>query len=222
MNWLQRKLATSPMLARVAPFLIFLGLTFCQGQFGETSRYWFYLAKTIVGAWMIWKVWPLVTEMRWKFTWEAAVVGVVVFGIWVGLDGFYRKFGNAGTPWNPQGEFGESAALAWLFIVVRIAGSSVVVPPLEEVFYRSFLYRWIAKPDFQSVPLGCFHWKSFLLTAIIFGFSHHEWLAGILCAFAYQGLVCWKKRLGDAMAAHAITNFLLGVWVVWKGAWQFW
>jgi membrane protease YdiL (CAAX protease family) len=56
----------------------------------------------------------------------------------------------------------------------------------------------------------------------MFGFGHHEWLAGILCGFAYQGLVCWKKRLGDAMTAHAITNFLLGVYVVWKGAWNFW
>jgi hypothetical protein len=24
------------------------------------------------------------------------------------------------------------------------------------------------------------------------------------------------------MTAHAITNFLLGLWVVWKGAWSFW
>ena len=45
---------------------------------------------------------------------------------------------------------------------------------------------------------------------------------GILCGFAFQGLVCWKKRLGDAMTAHAITNGLLGLWVVWRGAWHFW
>jgi hypothetical protein len=40
---------------------------------------------------------------------------------------------------------------------------------------------------------------------------------------AYQWLVLRKNRLGDAMTAHAITNFLLGVWVVWRGgsAWKF-
>ncbi len=210
------------MLARVAPFVIFVGLTFCQGQFGETSRYWFYLAKTIVGVCLIWSIWPLVEEMRWKFSWEAVVVGVAVFALWVGLDGLYSKLGKAATPWNPHAQFGENATLAWLFVATRMLGSSLVVPPLEEVFYRSFLYRWIVKLDFQSVPLSYFHWKPFLLTAVIFGVSHHEWLAGILCAFAYQGLVCWKKRLGDAMTAHAITNFLLGGWVVWKGAWHFW
>jgi CAAX protease family protein len=222
MNLLQKKLAASPTLARVLPFVVFVGLTFCQGQFGEASRYWFYLAKTVAGAWLIWNAWPLVEEMRWKFSWEAVVVGVVVFALWVGLDGLYPKLDNAGTPWNPHAQFGENTTLAWLFIATRIVGSSLVVPPLEEVFYRSFVYRWVAKPDFQSVPLSYFHWKPFLITAVVFGFSHHEWLAGILCAFTYQGLVCWKKRLGDAMTAHAITNILLGLWVVWKGAWHFW
>jgi len=99
-----------------------------------------------------------------------------------------------------------------------MAGSTLIVPPLEEVFYRSFLYRYIAKPDFLSVPLNQFLPLPFLATAAVFGFSHNEWLAGILCGAAYQGLVIRKNRLGDAMTAHAITNFLLGLWVVWRGA----
>jgi CAAX prenyl protease-like protein len=106
--------------------------------------------------------------------------------------------------------------------VCDVGGSTIVVPPLEEVFYRSFLYRYIIKVDFQAVPVGAFHWMAFGVTSVFFGVSHYEWLAGILCGFAYQGLVCWKKRLGDAMTAHAITNLLLGIWVVWKGAWNFW
>ena len=62
----------------------------------------------------------------------------------------------------------------------------------------------------------------FLATALIFGLAHNEWLAGILCGAAYQWLVLRKNRLGDALTAHAITNFLLGAWVVWRGAWNFW
>jgi uncharacterized protein len=72
------------------------------------------------------------------------------------------------------------------------------------------------------LPLGVFAWWPFLATSVIFGFAHREWLAGILCGMVYQGLVCRRKRLGDAMTAHAITNLLLGVWVVAKGAWFFW
>ncbi len=224
----------SPFMARVAPFVIFLVLTACQGQFGEASRYWFYFAKTIVGIWLILVMRPVVTEMKWAISWESVVVGVGVFALWVGLDGLYpsivellQKIGIGdgeaeSRPWNPHVQFGDNAALAWLFIFTRFFAVTLVVPPLEEVFYRSFVYRWIVRPEFDSVRLNQFHPKAFFLTSAIFGLVHLEWLPGILCGMAYQWLVIGKNRLGDAMTAHAITNFLLAVWVVWKGAWHFW
>ncbi len=219
---LHQKLAAAPALIRVLPFGLFLVLTSCQGKFFAGSEYWFYLIKTLVGGGLIWLMLPTVTEMRWKFSWAAVGVGIVVFAIWVGLDSLYPKFGKAGTPWNPHTHFGDASPLAWLFIIVRLVGSTLIVPPLEEVFYRSFVYRSIAKADFQSVPLNHFAWLPFLGTAVVFGFAHYEWLAGILCAFAYQGLVLRTNRLGDAMTAHAITNLLLGLWVVFRPAWHFW
>ncbi len=238
MNSLRKPLAASPLAARVVPFVVFATFTVCQGKFGESSPYWFYLIKTFVGAWLIWLIRPLVPEMKWKFSWQAIAVGIAVFVMWVGIDPFYPPLdrllshvglAKAGTGagsglnlWNPLTHFGETSGLAWMFIVARGLGSSIVVPPLEEIFYRSFVYRYFTHAEFQSVPLGQFNWKPFLITAAVFGCAHREWLAGILCAFAYQGLVCWKKRLGDAIAAHAITNFLLALWVVGRGAWKFW
>ena len=231
MNSLTAILRRSPVTARVAPFVVFIVITFAQDWFGAAGRYWLYLAKTLAGAWMLWAVWPVVTEMRWKLSWQAVVVGVAVFAMWVGLDDLLVKLGLSnsypklkltGAAWNPNDTFGAGSALAWFFIVVRIAGSSLVVPMLEEVFFRSFLYRYVTKVDFLSVSLGAFVLRSFLITSLLFGFEHREWLAGLLCGFAYQGLVCRMNRLGDAITAHAITNFLLGCWVVWRGAWQFW
>ena len=219
---LLKKLGPSPLLARVVPFVVFLGLTFFQGKFGAASHFWFYLAKTLVGGWMLWTLRPLLDEMKWAFSWEALVVGVGVFVVWVGLNDFYPKLTKPGTPWNPLTAFKDNPALAWFFISVRIVGSAIVVPPLEEVFYRSFVYRYIANQEFLSVPLGKFVCTPFLATSVAFGFAHYEWLAGILCGMAYQWLVIRKQRLGDAMTAHAVTNLLLGLWVVWKGAWQFW
>ena len=219
---LKNKITGSPTLIRVVPFVIFLLLTFCQGKFGEASRYWVYLGKTFAGVAMIWAIRPYIAEMRWKFSWEAVVVGVAVFVMWVGIDPFYPHFGKSESGWNPHQQFGADSTLAWIFIVSRLLGSTFVVPPLEEVFYRSFVYRYIIKQDIENVPIGQFNWTAFLVTSIIFGSAHHEWLAGIFCGFAYQWLVCHKKRLGDAMTAHAITNFLLGLWIIWKGDWKFW
>lgn len=225
----------SAIAARVAPFVIFVLLTAAQGKFGAASAYWFYLAKTLAGLWLIWAMRPVVTEMRWAFSWEAVAVGIGIFAVWFGIDGewttqnsLWLKLGLAHAPknpapcWNPNAQFGSGSALAWLFIGVRILGSTFVVPPLEEVFYRSFLYRYLASHEFLSVPLNKFLPVPFLATALVFGFSHNEWLAGIICGAAYQWLVLRKNRLGDAMTAHAITNFLLGLWVVSRGAWNFW
>jgi len=219
---LKNLLARSPAAARVTPFFIFLALTFCQGKFGAASAYWFYLAKTITGAWLVLEMRPLVSEMRWAFSWEAMLAGAGIFALWVGLDRFYPHLMKGGATGNPNETFGAGSMLAWFFITVHILGMTFVVPPLEEVFYRSFLYRYVANQNFLSVPLNQFRPLPFFATAIVFGLSHNEWLAGILCGAAYQWLVLRKNRLGDAMAAHAATNFLLGVWIVWKHAWNFW
>jgi len=222
MTFLRQQLAKSPARARVIPFLIFLALTFCQGHFGEEAKYWIYLAKTIAGAWLLWEMFPLVGEMRWALSWEAVLVGVAVCVMWVGLDPYYPKFSRQPIPWNPHAQFGHNSALAWVFIYGRILGSTLVVPPLEETFYRSLIYRYVIKQNFLAVPLNEVRWLPLLFTAGLFGFSHYEWLAGILCGLAYHWLVLRKNRLGDAMTAHAITNSLLGLWILWRADWHFW
>ena len=213
-------------LVRIVPFAAFAALTLLQGQFGETGAYWVYALKTIIGALLIWLVLPYVKEMRWNFSWEAVAAGVAVFLLWVGIDGLYPNlgflFGERSASFNPLNSYGDGSIVAWIFVAVRILGSSLVVPPLEEVFYRSFLYRFFVKSDFLGVPFKSFDLAAFLIVGAAFGLSHYEWLPGIMCAFIYQGLVIRKGRLGDAITAHAITNFLLGLWVVLRSDYVFW
>lgn len=226
----------SPVLARVVPFVVFLVLTSFQTSFGEAGRFWVYLAKTLLGAWLLWELRGVIAEMRWAFSWEAVAVGVGVFVMWVGIDPYYPgqdrlmfQLGFGKDPakeavklWNPFELYGAGSLTAWFFVFVRTAGSSLVVPPLEEVFYRSFLYRYLISPDFERIALNRVHKAALLLTCVIFAFTHQQWLAAILCGLAYQWLVLRKNRLGDAMTAHGITNFLLALWVVFRPAWQFW
>jgi CAAX prenyl protease-like protein len=222
MNELRERFRSSPIYVRVAPFIIFLILTFAPMMgIGESWNYWFYLIKTAVGAWLIWEMRPFVAEMRWAFSVEAVVVGVAVFVMWVGTYQWFPHFKASGPEWNPHAQFGNNSTLAWTFLATRVLGMSLVVPVLEEVFWRSFLYRWFVRTDFQSMPLSQFHPTSFIVTSMLFGFEHPQWLAGMLCGFAFQWLVLRKNRIGDAITAHAITNFLLGVWVVWKHDWKF-
>ena len=225
MTYLGRKLQTSPIHARVAPYFLIVALTFVQEHWEGPARYWLYLGKMLLGLWCIWEMRALVPEMRWAVSWEAVAVGILVFVIWVGLDPFYPKLEllfAKGEPWNPFTQFGHASVEGWFFVGVRTLGSALIVPPIEETFFRSFLYRYFVRLDFTTMPFNRLHWLSLIVTCLMFGLVHYQWVAGFLCGLAFQGLVLRKNRLGDAMTAHAITNFLLGVWVVWKNDWIFW
>lgn len=225
MSPMRAHLVRSPVHARLLPFFLFVAPLFVQDSCGEVLRYWIYLGRILLGAWCIWEMRSLVPEMHWKISWEGALAGVLVLAIWIGLDPYYPKLGflfHQGEPWNPFKQFGQGSASGWFFFWTRTLGSALVVPPLEEVFFRSFLYRWLVKLDFLEMPLSRFHGLSFVVTSALFGLEHFQWLAGLLCGLIFQFLVVRKGRLGDAMFAHGVTNFLLGVWIYWKGDWQFW
>ena len=228
MKGLTKKLQSSPLLARVLPFVVFIVLTACQGSLGQESHYWIYTAKCVVGIWLVWTTWPLVSEMRWAISLEALIAGVLVFAIWVALDVPYPKLSQPDNTWNLPTRFENASEMAWFFAAVRIAGSTLLVPLLEEVFYRSFLYRYIVAPNWLYTPHNQFKAKAFLVTSIIFGLTHQHWLAGVACGMIYQLLVIRTNRIGDAITAHAITNLLLGFWVVTQGfgfaqeQWHFW
>lgn len=228
MNLLREKIQESAVHARFVPFFAFLVVTTAGGLMGGNAMFYLYAVKVALGAWMIRIMYPIVKEMRWAFSWEAVVIGIVIFIVWVGIDPYVPRntlfFDDTkDSIWNPFARFGESSLTAWALIVIRIVGMTLIVPPLEEVFYRSFLYRYSVRTDFENMPLNRFHPTAFIVVSLLFGLVHFQWLAGIICGMAYQWLVLRKNRLGDAMTAHAITNFLLGVYVVWKGgnAWKF-
>ena len=236
-KWLREKADR----ARIAPFIawvLFISIPGLLGgsdsRIGGWSQYLFYLAATIVVGWMVWVVRLVVKEMRWSVSWQAVVVGIAVFALWVGLDGLYPPLDpgkilswdtarERSSNWDVFTFFGEGSVLAWVFIAVHILGSYIVVPPIEEALYRSFLYRWLIKEKFEDVPVGQWNKRSFIITCVIFGLVHGDmWLAGILCGALYQWLVIRQKSLGDAMTAHGITNFLLGIYIVVTQKWFFW
>ena len=104
----------------------------------------------------------------------------------------------------------------------RIAGAVLVVPLMEELFWRSFLIRYIIDKNFDSVRMGTFTWASFLITAVLFGFEHNYILAGIMAGVFYNLLLYKTRSLAQCVLAHAVTNLALAIYVVSTGKWQFW
>jgi hypothetical protein len=101
-------------------------------------------------------------------------------------------------------------------------GAVVVVPLMEDLFWRAFLIRWLVNEDFKGVAVGTFTWLSFAVTVALFGAEHSEWLAGLICGALYNWLYYKRRDVFSCVVAHAVSNAALAAWVLARGDWKFW
>ena len=110
----------------------------------------------------------------------------------------------------------------WPLIAVRWLGAALLVPVMEELFWRSFLMRWVQAPTFEGVDPRRIGPKAVLVSTVVFVLAHPLWLAATVAGLAYVLLYRQTGKLWPAVIAHAVTNGALGIWVVMTGQWQFW
>jgi CAAX prenyl protease-like protein len=130
----------------------------------------------------------------------------------------WMTVGEPGKGFDPRDGGQVNVPLALL----RLAGAALVVPVMEELFWRSFVMRWIDKPAFLALSPAAVSLKALLLSSAVFGFEHHLWFAGIVAGLAYGWLYRVSANLWVPVIAHAVTNGLLGIWVLSTQSWQFW
>ena len=222
------------MLPRVLPFALFMafigvdelaGLLSKHGIFhpGEYFPFFLYPLKALATAGVLLFFWSDYSEIRLRdFTnlRDSAVsvlVGLAVFVAWINLD---YSFGAEGKGFDPS--IIENRLAMWLTISIRLAGAAVVVPIMEELFWRSFLIRYIIGKDFDTIPVGTFTLPSFLFCSILFGLEHQLIIAGILAGIVYNLLLYYTKSIAQCILSHAVTNLSLGVYVLFSGQWRFW
>jgi len=97
-----------------------------------------------VGA--LWAFRGQLSSAGWRVSWSGVGIGVVAFGVWLALAGreyLSHDFGPALTALDP------APRLAW--IALRLLGSVVVVPLVEELAFRGYLARRLTAAHFASV-----------------------------------------------------------------------
>jgi CAAX prenyl protease-like protein len=93
---------------------------------------------------------------------------------------------------------------------------------MEELFWRSFLIRYIIGNDFSKIPIGTFSWASFLITVVLIGLEHHYFLAGMMAGAVFNLLLYFTRSISQCILAHAVANLALGIYVLQTGKWLFW
>jgi CAAX prenyl protease-like protein len=216
-------------LARCLPFALFMALLALRGHLPTEGALldprWVYgVSVLVVTASMVW-FWRRYGELAkghglaWHEWLLSLVVGFVVYWLWVRLDYPWMMLGEATASFKPVDAEGQ---LIWSLVVVRWVGASLMVPVMEELFWRGFLMRWIDNPSFEKVNPKRVTTKAMILSTVVFMLAHTQWLAAIVAGLAYAWLFKRTGKLWAPIVAHAVTNGVLGIWVVVWGNWQFW
>ena len=183
------------------------------------------VARGLVVAALLAFYWNRYTELRAgppvpAVHWLAALAaGAAVFGFWIAFDSGWAVIGEGGrgfVPLRPDGSLDVPLA------ALRLAGLALVVPVMEELFWRSFLMRWIDRRDFLSADPRAASLLAFGVSCALFAVEHSQWFAGLIAGAAYAGLYMLSRNLWVPIVSHATTNALLGFWILATGNWRFW
>jgi CAAX prenyl protease-like protein len=154
-------------------------------------------------------------------------VGVVVFVAWISPQLFFHAAPRVNGGFDPRLLPPGASAGGVLYagvVGLRFMRLALVVPVLEEVFWRGFLLRYLVREDFISVPFGTWTPLSFCVVAVGFMLEHStpDWPAALLTGALYNWVAVRTKSLPACILAHALTNLLLGLYIMQTHQWGFW
>jgi uncharacterized protein len=252
-NWRTVLLERHHWVTFLLPFLVFMlvgGLEPTPEKLGGESiglaipyvyYPWVYAAKIALTLAAIALVWPGYRRFPFRLTPPAIVVGVVGGVLWVGLClldlehryifPFLSQFhlgwligAGSRSAFNPFEQLADKPVWAWTFLAVRFLGLVVVVPVIEEFFLRGFVMRFVVDRDWWEVPFGKVNRLAIVLgTAVPMLMHPGELLAALIWFSLITWLMLRTRNIWDCVAAHAITNLILGIYVVHSGtpaAWR--
>ncbi len=224
--------AQFPQKAYLAPFFAFfafLAVADIVPRFADDQShwllaqplYWIYPLQTVVCGLLLLRFWHHYPLQKPRRIVLSTGIGILAFLAWISPQEIFN------SPPRMVGFDPEFAPPGWpsaLSLGMRFLRLVVVVPLLEEIFWRGFLMRYLIQDRFLSVPFGAFHWRAFALVALFFGLAHSgpDFFPALATGVFYNIVACRTGRLGSCVLAHATTNLLLGLYIMKTGQWGFW
>lgn len=191
------------------------------------ARVDFPLRVVVLTAVLVFYSWPVI-ELRPRHLLASLALGVAVFVVWVAPDLLFPHYRQHGLFQNALTGVAQSTLADGLrrdpfVLTFRVLRAVVIVPIVEELFWRGWLMRWLINADFRKIRLGTYAPLSFWITAVMFASEHGPyWDVGLLAGILYNWWVIRTKSLADCILAHAVTNGVLCAWVILAGHWEYW
>lgn len=222
---------THPAFPRIAPFAVFIAFVAAHSllTLDPAAQRGLVIARDVTVAALLAIFWKRYSELSPAALGEGRVVavrewllaiavGVAVFLAWIHLDLPVLAF--QGEPgFDPRGPDGR---VDWILAGLRLLALALVIPVMEELFWRAFLLRWIDARDFLASDPRRASFAAIALSCALFASEHSLWFAGLIAGVAYTGLYMHSRNLWIPIVSHATTNGTLGLWILATGNWRFW
>lgn len=214
-------------IAPMGVFLLLLAFVGAARKIGgafwlSSAEYWIYpLQAVLCGVLLIWYR-RVYAALRPRHIFFSIGIGAVVFVLWIAPQAFFG-FTARTVGFNPD-TFHAWPAAYWFTVGFRFLRLVVVVPLVEEIFWRGFLLRYFIDERFSRVSVGTFSWLSFSAVTVGFTLVHSpaDWVAAFITGALYNAVAYRTKSIGSCVIAHALTNLLLGCWIMHTKQWGFW
>ena len=150
---------STPTFQYWIPMVVFGALTVAEGYLPLSLYPAAYIVKAIAvtASLLVFRA-PLADiriDLSMRLLVPSVLIGLVVCAAWIGIDKYvpYPHLGER-TGFDPTTVRGS----AWWapFLAVRFYGLVLMVPVMEEIFWRSFLLRYLTNANFRQLPIGSF------------------------------------------------------------------
>lgn len=216
----------NPTAGYIAPFIAYVAVMAVEQAF-HLPLVWSYTIRVLLVAFLIARFSLPYLTLRLVAPAASIGIGIAVFLIWIAPDLLfgYRHFwlfensltGRVVTSLSPELKTNV------VFLAVRTLGTSLIVPIVEELFWRGWLMRWLIDKDFLKVPLGTYAPSAFWIVAVLFASEHGGyWEVGLAAGIIYNWWIIRTRNLADCILAHLVTNAILAAYVMAAGQWQYW
>lgn len=246
-----QRLRASAMAAHVLPFAVFLLLTGLPGLlrvenpelpwYRHAPEHWVYPLQTVLVGGLLLFFRRHYRLAPWRGLGWAVVLGLAGIVLWMvpaWCHHWMVQRGMAVPPWAEwlgvqarEDGFDPAILAAWpgwqgMAVAMRMLRMVVVVPWVEEIFWRSFLMRYVTagEGDWRKQPFGRHCWKAYWAVTAMVVLAHQpaDYLAAFIWGSLMYGLAVKTRSLGACVVMHAVGNLVLGIYVLQTRQWGFW
>lgn len=198
-----------PIAAQILPFVVFMASALVAQTFSNVPGMlypWRFLAMAVVLLFFA----RHYLALPWRLDLTSIIAGAGVGVLWLA---------TAPAPAEPSelalalSGFGSVGMLIWVFC--RVAGTTFLVPLIEEMFFRGYLMDSIAGSGSRWRVL-----VAIAISSVLFGVLHDRWLAAALSGVVFALLRLRSGRMTDAVLAHAVANGIIAAAAVLQSDWS--